>query len=700
MEVKKTYPKILLLIFSSSIFFIILYSILFYYTKKVENQVYTNSKEQFTNEVDKLVVLDSKPISVAINNDSNWDEYVNFITSRDTIWYNESIANEIDIYNVDYLGTYDANQNFVIHNATSKIKTIDFISKQAMLDLNKSGLSKFYMKIPEGIIEVSGAAIHPSDDAKKNKTKAFGYFFVVRLLDDEFLKNLEKLTNSHIQFIDSNSKNSIGNHHIYATFNLKDNQNKVIAKLLFERKFDVYFENTIDILYIIIIAFIISLLINVFYTKKLVYNPLELVARVLETGSKKAIRKLKTTSGEFRYIGNLFEENNIQKLELVKAKLKAEEGDRLKSSFLANLSHEIRTPMNAINGFTDLLLHTNLTDDERLEYLNVIDKSGRNLVSIIDDLIEMSKIDSNQITPNYTSLNLESCMNELFETIKVTIPKSKEIDFHIIENKKPAAYNIITDEVKLKQIIVNLVTNAIKFTNVGYVAFGYKINKSAKEIIINIKDSGLGIDEINQKNIFERFKRVDGDAAINEGGLGLGLAISKAYVEMLGGKIFLESKVNKGSVFSFSIPLKFDYVQMITVQPIKEKENFIGHDDGIILIAEDDNINFLLFQKIMQSKNYTIIRAVNGQEAVDICLSNSNIDLVLMDIKMPKMNGFEALEKIKTIRPELIVIAQTAYASDEDEEKILKAGFNGYLTKPINREQLFEIIEDVFRNKK
>ena len=700
MEVKKTYPKILLLIFSSSIFFVILYLILFYYTKQVENQVYENSKKQFNNEVNKLVVLDSKPISVAINNDSNWDEYVNFITSKDTIWYNESIANEIEIYDVDYLGTYDANQNFVIHNASSKVKTINFIPKQAMLDLNKSGLSKFYMKIPEGIIEVSGAAIHPSDDSKKNKTKAFGYFFVVRLLDVNFLKNLEKLTNSQIQFIDSKKENFIGNHKIYSTIELKDNQNKVIATLLFERKFDVYFENTIDILYIIIIAFIFNLLINLFYTRKLVYHPLELIANVLETGNKKAIKELKITSGEFSYIGNLFEENNIQKLELVKAKLKAEEGDRLKSSFLANLSHEIRTPMNAINGFTDLLLHTNLTEKERLEYLTVIDKSGRNLVSIIDDLIEMSKIDSNQITPNYTSINIESCINELFETIKVTIPKSKDIDFNVIENKNPAAYNVIVDEIKLKQIIINLVTNAIKFTDIGYVSFGYKINEKANEIVFVIKDSGFGIDEKNQKHIFDRFKRIEGDSTVNEGGLGLGLAISKAYVEMMRGKIFVQSKVNKGSIFTFSIPLKFDIVQMISVQPVKSKDNIIGAENGIVLIAEDDNINFLLFQKIMQAKNYTIIRAINGLEAVDMCLSNPNIDLVLMDIKMPKMNGFEALEKIKAIRPELIVIAQTAYSSIEDEEKIVKAGFYGYLTKPINREQLYGMIEDVFRNKK
>jgi len=173
---------------------------------------------------------------------------------------------------------------------------------------------------------------------------------------------------------------------------------------------------------------------------------------------------LKRTNGEFSYIGNLFEENNNQKMELITAKIRAEESDRLKSAFLANLSHEIRTPMNAINGFTDLILNTDITETEKLEYLTVIEKSGKNLVSIIDDLIEMSKIDSNQIIPNYTQVNLESCMNELYETVKVTI-QNKDIEFILIKSSLPAAFNIVTDDIKLKQVIINLLTNAIKFTD-------------------------------------------------------------------------------------------------------------------------------------------------------------------------------------------------------------------------------------------
>lgn len=699
MTIKRTYPKIVLLIFSSSIFFIILYFALYYYTIEVEKQVYENSKNQFSNEVNKLFALDSKPIRVAINNDTNWDEFVEFTKTKNSVWYNETIGNELDIYKADYLGTYDIDDKFIIRVASDKIKSIDFIPKQAMIELNKSGLSRFYMKIPEGIIEVVGASIHPSDDPLKNKTKSFGYFFVARLMDKQFIKDLEKLTSSQVNFSTIRRETQIGKHNIFAEIDLKDYQNKLVSKLLFKRKFDVYFENTINILYFMILAFFIYLIISLFLTRKWIFFPLNLITRVLETGNKRAIKELKETSSEFRHIGKLFEENSNQKLELIKAKIKAEEGDRLKASFLANLSHEIRTPMNAINGFTDLLINTKLKEDEKFEYLKVIDKSGRNLVSIIDDLIEMSKIDSNQIKPNYTNLNLESCISELYETIKVTIPKSKKIEFKLIDSLKPAAYNIITDEVKLKQIIVNLVTNAIKFTEEGHVAFGYEIDEENEKIIFKIIDTGPGIDKDNHKHIFDRFKRVENDNAIKAGGLGLGLAISKAYVEMMGGTITLESKISKGSVFSFSIPLKYDMVQTIIVQSINTKKVSKGEEDGTILIAEDDNLNYLLFQKIMQLKNYNIIRAVNGIEAVEICLNNPSIDLVLMDIKMPIMNGFEALEKIKAIRPELIIIAQTAYSSNEDEEKIYKAGFYGYITKPIKRERLFEIIDDVFQNK-
>ncbi len=662
--------------------------------------MYKTSNEQFASEVNNLLVLDSKPILVAINNDSNWDEFVSFIKTKDVKWYNETIGNELDIYDVDYLGAYDISGNFIIRVASPQIKAIDFIPKQEMFKLNKLGLNRFYMNIPEGTIEVVGASIHPSNDPLKNKTKPSGYFFVARLLDSNFINKLEKLTNSEVKFIKNVQLSELEDHHTFATIDLEDYNGKLANKLFFKRNFEVYFENTINILYLIFIAFFINLLANLIFSRKWIFYPLDLIKKVLETGDKKAIQELKGTTGEFRYIGNLFEENNNQKIELVNAKLKAEEGERLKSSFLANLSHEIRTPMNAINGFTDLLINTKLKKKEKLEYLKVIEKSGENLISIIDDLIEMSKIESNQITPHYSTINLESCMSELYETINITIPNSKKIDFKVIRNLKSKSHNIITDETKLKQVIVNLVNNAIKFTHKGFVTFGYEIDEENAKIIFRIEDTGLGIDKKNHKYIFDRFKRVDSDMSIEAGGLGLGLSITKAYVDMLGGEISLESEVEKGSLFLFSIPLKYGIPEDVLGEDFKFSEIHKGDDSGTILVAEDDNLNFLLLQKIIQTANFKVIRAVNGQEAVDFCIANSDIDLVLMDIKMPIMNGFEALERIKEIRPELTIIAQTAFSSNDDEAKIYKAGFNGYLTKPLKREKLFKMINDVFRNKK
>jgi signal transduction histidine kinase/CheY-like chemotaxis protein len=698
MKVKKTFPKILWLIFSSSIFFILLYFALFYYTKKAENQVYQNSVENFDNEVHKLLDLDSKPILVSINNDTNWDEFVDFFKTENRNWYKQNIDNELQIYDADYLGVYDVNKNFIIRTPTAAIKTVDFIPKDAMDLLDKVGIKKFFLRIPEGVIEVTGAAIHPSNDPLKNKTKTSGYFFVVRLINSKFLNNLEKISTSKVAFFDSNRSIKEKKNTIQCDYQLKDYNGKIVGELLFERNFAVYFENTTTLLYVIIVAFILNLIVNLIYTRRLVYHPLDLVRTVLETGNKKAIRELKRTNGEFRYIGNLFEENSNQKLELIKAKIKAEEGDRLKSSFLANLSHEIRTPMNAINGFTDLILNTKISETEKLEYLNVIEKSGKNLVGIIDDLIEMSKIDSNQLTPNLTVVNLDSMVTELYETVKVTL-QNKEVDFKLVKSKTSAKFNIITDDIKLKQVIINLLTNALKFTEKGSVTFGFEVDEQNQQIHFTVKDTGLGIGEANHKDIFDRFKRVDSDISIKVGGLGLGLAISKAYIDLLGGTISLESAVGVGSTFFFSIPLQYSKTEHIFVKSINNLESQKS-EEQTILIAEDDNINFLLFQKIMQNKNYKIIRAVNGQEAVDICLNTPNIDLVLMDIKMPIMTGFEALEQIRPMRPDLHIIAQTAYSSSDDKLKIEEAGFNGYITKPLNRDTLFELINKYLNKEK
>ncbi|RDI57584.1 response regulator [Flavobacterium glaciei] len=690
-----TYSKLLILIISTSIFFFLIYILLYLYTVQEESHFYKTTYNQYDKEVKSLFRLDSKTATATIIDVTYWNELVQFTKTKDEKWYNQYVLNEFESYGVDYIGIYGLDKKIINKTVSPKIRSFDFIPKEMMSMLYKSKLKRFYIKIPEGIVEVFGATIHPSNDPKKIKTSPSGYFFMARLLDESFLKRLGIISNSKIYLSSSDAVTANEDDFVIVSLDLKDWKNEVVVNLIFKRPFNLNYTNSKEILFIVVFVSLISIFVYVYYTKRWVYNPLKLIKNILETGNVNSINSLKRSDGEFGYIGNLFEENSNQRKQLEISKQKAEESDTLKSSFLANLSHEIRTPMNAIMGFSDLLLDSKLEEKERLEYLKIIKNSGGSLVSIIEDLIEMSKIDAKQITPNIKGLDIEKCITELYDSIKVTIPKDKDIQFYIIENSEKLQGNILTDETKLKQIIVNLITNALKFTDRGFVAFGYSINKEKEVLEFKIEDSGMGISENYLKVIFDRFRRIEGDGSIELSGLGLGLSITKAYVELLGGEITVSSTIGLGSVFSFTIPLKFDH-SVKARKPKKEKYHYTNYDNEIILIAEDDTINYMLLKKIIELKNHTVIRAKNGQEAVDICTENPNITLVFMDIKMPVLDGFQAYQKIKMIKPELPVIAQTAYSSFEDKEKMMQFGFMDCITKPLDKEKVFELLDTVF----
>jgi signal transduction histidine kinase len=666
------------------------------YTTQQENYVYKTTYKQYNNEVSLLTQLNSKTLVATIVDITFWDELQKFTKTKDEKWYNTYVASQFETYEVDYLGVYGLDNKFIIKTSNSKIKTDIFIPLQVMPQLYRSKLIRFYMQIPEGIIEVFGATIHPSNDPKKNKTKPSGYFFMARLLDKNYCSNLNKISSSEVNVAKINVATTSEKDVLETAVKLKDYKNTEVANLVFKRPFNLHFKNTKEILIILILASLINIFIYLYFSRRWIYRPLQLITDILETANESSITILKKAPGEFGYIGNLFEENSHQRKQLELSKEKAEESDRLKSSFLANLSHEIRTPMNAIVGFSDLLNEPNLGDQSKQEYLKIIKSCGTNLVSIIEDLIEMSKIDAKQISPNFKGIDIDNCINELYETIKVTIPKEKEIELQLVEFKSPIQKNILTDEIKLKQVIVNLIANAIKFTEKGQITFGYQVNEEEKTIEFTVKDTGLGIDKENLKVIFDRFRRIEDEFSIELSGLGLGLAISKAYVEMLGGTIKVSSQIKVGSVFTFTIPLKYDETSPSTNQIIQGNV-FVKPTYKTILIAEDDNINFLLLKRILELKKHTVLRAVNGQQAVDMCKENSDIHLVFMDIKMPILNGFEAFKIIHSFNPNLPVIAQTAYSSTEDYERIIKLGFSGYISKPLDKSKIYELIDTVFQ---
>ena len=690
-----TYYKLLILFIGSSVLFFLLYLALYIYTTNQEKNLYQTTQKQYSNEVSSIVQLNSKTPIATIIDITFWDELKTFTESKNEKWYNTYVASQFETYEVDYLGVYDVKGQFIIKTSNSKIKTKNFIPKEVMSRLYQSKLTRIYLKIPEGVIEVFGATIHPSNDPKKNKSKPSGYFFMARLLDQSYFKHLGNISSSQVKLVALRSANDVEVNNLKAVIELQDYNQAGVANLVFERPFNLHFKNTKEILLVLILASLINVFIYLYFSRKWIYAPLKTITDILETGNETSISVLKKQPGEFGYIGNLFEDINSQRKQLELSKEKAEESDRLKSSFLANLSHEIRTPMNAIIGFSDLLNEPNLSDISKQEYLKIIKSCGINLVSIIEDLIEMSKIDAKQIAPNYKGIDLDVCVKELYKTIRVTIPTGKEIELSFIENKKSIPKNILTDEIKLKQVIVNLISNAIKYTEKGKVTFGYQINERNRTIEFKIKDTGVGIDEENLKVIFDRFRRVEDEFSVELSGLGLGLAISKAYIEMLGGTISVSSRIRVGSEFTFTIPLNYDESTPI-LNPIETVNVRIKPNYETILVAEDDNINFLLLKKILELKKFKVLRAVNGQEAVDMCRENSEIHMVFLDIKMPVLNGFEAFKIINSFNPKLPIVAQTAYASVEDYDKIMQLGFTAYVSKPLDKQKIYELINEIF----
>ncbi|MFN7045560.1 MAG: response regulator [Flavobacterium sp.] len=689
-NVDSTYTKVISLLSLMSLALLALLASLYYYMKVQEKYIYDSSNKVYKNEITSLTKLNTENYTSLVVDVTYWDEFVDFIKSRDVKWFNTSVAIILDTYKVEYVCVYDTKGELLTKVSSPKIKTVDFIPKEVITRLLTKKVDRFYLKIPEGVVEVYGATIHPSDDPYKNKTKPSGCFFMVRLLDNEYFANFEKISTSTIEFF---KQPEIKSKAVYFITPLKDYNNRTIQQLIYKRAYNIDFWITKFILIVITIAVILSWIIYYYYANRWSKLPLSFIKKILKTGDSTAIQSLKNIKGEFRYIGKLFEENQFKTKELEIAKNKAEESDKLKSAFLMNLSHEIRTPMNAILGFSELLSNAKLTEDEKQEYIKVIQQSGRNLLDIIDDLVEMSKLDSQLIKPNLQALNLDELITQIFASYKKLYSNEKVI-FKLVQPENKLSKNIISDKVKLGEVITNLLNNAYKFTEEGFIILEYDIDETNQKITFSVKDSGIGIPITFQKNIFKRFSKINAKGISANEGLGLGLAISKAYVEMLGGEINFNSQEGVGSTFFFTIPLLFSEnksAETVKVPELKLPAS-LGHEE-VILIAEDDNINFLLIEKIVKSFNFRVIRAKDGAEAVELCKANNEIDLVLMDIKMPNLNGYEAFVEIRKFNKEIPIIAQTSYTFEDELNKIKELGFNDFISKPIEKEKLNNVIK-------
>ena len=407
-----------------------------------------------------------------------------------------------------------------------------------------------------------------------------------------------------------------------------------------------------------------------------------------------SISGIKNKDGDIEhYVG--VKEDITKKFEakdsLIKAKRKAEESDRLKSVFLANMSHEIRTPMNGILGFTELLANDSLASDKKKYYANIVKLSTERLLMLLTDIIDFSKIEARLIEIHRSEFILNNLLEELLAEFQLIIAKNDKnhIQLKLHKSTDDPKLQIVTDEVRLKQIFTNLLNNAIKFTDKGFIEFGYQQVKE-DTYLFYVKDTGIGIIDENHKLIFERFRQADESIERNYEGAGLGLSISKGLVERLGGQIWLESEIGKGTTFFFTLPvqIKEPHVE----NRVLDNEAKTKLQKTKVLVVEDDPANILYFKEIFEDEQVNCIFSKTGRGLFDILKNNPDTAIILTDIRLPDMNGLDLAKKVKEQWKNIPIIAQTAYAMPGDKEKCIKAGCDDYIEKPINRNILIKKI--------
>jgi PAS domain S-box-containing protein len=376
--------------------------------------------------------------------------------------------------------------------------------------------------------------------------------------------------------------------------------------------------------------------------------------------------------------------------ELVQAKERAEESDRLKSAFLANMSHEIRTPMNGILGFSALLSKPGVDIKEQQNYIRMIEKSSARLFNLINEIIDVSKIESGQMEIQTVETNINEQLELAYNLLKPDA-ENKGITLSYQDSLSVKDAVTTTDRAKFYSIITNLVKNAIKYTDQGTVEFG--CSKKEKFLEFYVKDTGIGIPENRLEAIFERFVKAETVVLQAREGAGLGLSISKAFLEMLGGKIWVKSEVGKGSIFYFTLPYQVEgeVIPQMASGPSAIKDASLDKKLRI-LIAEDDETSGMLLSALVSEYSRDTLIARTGIEALETYRNNPDIDLILMDIQMPEMDGYEASRQIRKLSEHVVIIAQTAYGILGDREKAIESGCNDYISKPISYDVLAELM--------
>jgi signal transduction histidine kinase/CheY-like chemotaxis protein len=688
-KIKTIYGKIKALLITVGVVFLILFFVLTFFKYKSEKAIIDSAQEQYGHEVRSLLDLTCKQMTQTVFDYTCWDEFVKALKINDIRWYDNNIT--FNTYNYNYIIIFNTKFDIVYEASTNGASGKIPIPIDAVKALSKTKFTHFFFPGENGLLEVSAASVHPYNDPDHIKTEPAGYLFVIREWNKRILNSLATISGSKVDLITSDSVNSGERNMLLAKADLNGWDGKPVSRIVFSQVMNFNFRSTTTMMLIILGFVILSLVVANIIAKRCINRPLKLVTEILKTDDEKSINALKKAPAEYGHIGTLFEEYVLQKEELRKSKEKAEESDRLKSAFLANMSHEIRTPLNAIVGFSELIEFE--TDQvKKHQYVKIIQNSSSSLLNLIVGIVDLSKIEIGAMQLNYSNFLISDMFNDLKDIYTVELQNREKTDIQLNFYLPDCDFLIHSDLYRIQQVISNLLANAVKFTARGKITF--TCQRLMNELIFSVSDTGTGIPNEDQKKIFERFIKFDYHGMNNEG-TGIGLSLVEKLVTLLRGRIWLKSIYGEGSTFFVSIP----FIPPTAIPaPISlrnlQKKTQRGKSDAkkIMLVVEDDKDSLFLIQEILHPLNIEIHHVGDGKDAVDFIKTNPETKLILMDMKLPYMNGEEATVEIRKFNMNISIIAQTAYAMLGDKEKALNAGCNDYITKPLESVKLLELV--------
>jgi signal transduction histidine kinase/CheY-like chemotaxis protein len=668
-----------------------------YVLSKNQEQILTQySLNQLNESSDAIIELQQSMLYKVAYDYTYWDDFVNFLYNPDQTWGEENISTILSSFHAEGVWMISKTGKMVYSDfSNSESGLVDYHFSPDLLEkLHSERFFSFFYVANGSLFFLQGATIHPTDDAAR-LSEPHGYFFLAQNWDEEILELFQKLSAGNISFgFDDEEPAGIGKNQVLVAKPLYDWMGGKTATIYFAKalNFLQLFRQNATKTFVLVLSTLLGILVVLsILLARWVGQPLKLTAEVIAAGDTSRLNELRGKASDFELISNLVADFINQKKELETALSKAEESDKLKSAFLATMSHEIRTPLNGIIGFSYLLRDDYLSKADQHEYVDIIIKSANHLLDLINDILELSKIEAGQLKLSTQTINPFSLLSELhamFLKDPAVVQKKLALKVTALHDNKPTL--VMADGVRLKQILTNLISNAIKFTHSGSIEFGCEYGDN-NSLVFFVKDSGIGIDKESHHRIFDRFFQVDSSASRMYEGSGLGLPICKGLVQLMAGQIWLESEPGKGSTFYFSVPLS------VSETVIPEAAEYVNYQPDKangkkILLIEDEETNYLLMKLILEKVGYEVVHTETAEEGLEKLKKDKTFNLVLMDIRLPGMNGYEATREIRKLGLRVPVIAQTAYHMAGDREKALEAGCNDHISKPIARQKLYDIL--------